>query len=279
MSRTSTQFGERRRPRRHRGGLRSSSLPASVGLVLVGCVLALTAQAQTMYKCQNANGRIEYSDRPCWSGAEVKRMAPTGGPTREDIERARMRAAAEQHRAAEQERQAAQERKAAQTLATGAGATSGASAVRDPGNGKVLTHDRSGWDRKPQGQIAADEAAREQGRERARAGAPDDGKVPTEGQGTWGQEKTLTHSRSGWDTPTRSGQVQAEADRAYRNEKARLSAPVAPSPVPSGPAVVTTCDGGGCWDTGGRRYTASGPALVRSDGKVCQKVGSTVNCN
>lgn len=204
-------------------------------LVACACAFAATAHAQTMYKCQNANGKIEYSDRPCWSGSEIKRMTPTGGPTREEIERARMRAAADQQRAVEQERQAAQARKAAQTqaLATGGDAAAGATAVRDPGN-----------------------------------------------------EKALTHSRTGWDTPTRSGQVQAGADRAYRDEKARLSAsvapkqaPVVPSPASPGPAVVTTCDAGGCWDASGRRYTSSGSSLVRNDGRVCQQVGSTLTCN
>ena len=288
MAHASTSFDAIGGPRR-RGGAAQGLPAATLALaILLGCTLALTAHAQTMYKCQNASGRIEYSDRPCWSGAEVKRMTPTGGPTQEDVECARMRAAGEQQRAAEQKRQAAQERLAGQTPApaTGAGATTGASAVRDPGNDKVLTHDRSGWDRKPQGQVAAEEAAREQGRERARAGAANAGKVSADGQGSWGQEKTLTHSRTGWDTPTRSGQVQAEADRAYRNEKARLSAPampnpaaVVPSPAAPGPAVVTTCDAGGCWDASGRRYTSSGSSLVRNDGRVCQQVGSTLTCN
>lgn len=225
------------------------------GWLLLGIVFAVTAHAQTLYKCQNASGNIEYSDRPCWSGSEVKRMTPTGGPTREDIERARMRAAADQQRAAEQKRQEAQERAKAQAPAAGAGAPSGASPGQGPGDEKVLTHDRSGGDRKLQRPIAAEEAAHEQG-------------------------------RRGWDTPTRSGQLQAEADRAYRNEKARMPAPVVPnqapivpSPVPSGPAVVTTCDAGGCWDASGRRYTSSGPLLIRNDGKACQQVGSTVTCN
>ena len=60
--------------------------------LLVACTFPVTAHAQTMYKCQNANGKIEYSDRPCWSGSEVKRMTPTGGPTQEEVERACRRA-------------------------------------------------------------------------------------------------------------------------------------------------------------------------------------------
>ncbi len=262
-------------------------VPARGAPILLACALALTANAQTMYKCQN-NGKIEYTDHPCWSGTEVKRIAPNGGPTKEDIERARMRAAAERARNETQERQAAQERKAAsgQSVAAGNDTAAGVAASRDAADEKVLTHDRSGWDRKPRGQISAEEEARQQGRERARSGAGDAGTVSKAGQGTWGSEKTLTHSPSGWNTSTRSGAVQSEADRAYRDEKARLLAPatpapsaIAPRPAPAGPSIVTTCDAGGCWDSSGQRYTTSGPSLVRSDGKVCQRVGATVQCN
>ena len=124
-------------------------------------VLALTAQAsfaQTMYKCQNAR-KVEYSDRPC-AGVEVKRLAPDGGPTPEDRARAKMRVAAEQERFAAQERQVAATRSGiANTLPD-----QGTSSAPDPDNEKVLTHSKSGWDRKTVGQIKAERAA---ARERA----------------------------------------------------------------------------------------------------------------
>jgi hypothetical protein len=59
-------------------------------LVLIALFVAATCGAQTMYKC-SVGGRVEYSDKPCEAGNEVKRLAPDGGPTREDRERALMR--------------------------------------------------------------------------------------------------------------------------------------------------------------------------------------------
>lgn len=199
--------------------------------LLLGLAVAVPAHAQTMFKCENAAGKIEYSDRPCWSGTEVKRMTPTGGPTKEEIERVRMRAAV-QEREAQQTRKAAQ----AQPVAPGANTVAGA--------------------------------------------------APKDGQGAQGTPGNPPQGASGRYPPTRSAAVQAEADRALRNDKARLLAPatpsvttVAPRPAPAGPSAVTTCDAGGCWDSSGQRYTASGPSLVRSDGRVCQQVGSTLTCN
>jgi len=65
-----------------------------VALLLVG----QAASAQVMYKCAAANGKIEYSDRPCATGVEVKRLAPDGGPSPEDVARARMRVQADREK-------------------------------------------------------------------------------------------------------------------------------------------------------------------------------------
>jgi hypothetical protein len=79
--------------------------------LFLGCLLAAGASlAQTMYRCEN-NGKVEYSDKPCLEGVEVKRLAPDGGPTAEDRARAQMRAKAEQQRREAQERADAQQRR------------------------------------------------------------------------------------------------------------------------------------------------------------------------
>jgi len=57
---------------------------------------AASAHAQTMYKCQDGN-RTVYSDRPCWSGTEVKRMTHTGAPTPEEIAKAQMKTRDQDH--------------------------------------------------------------------------------------------------------------------------------------------------------------------------------------
>ena len=59
----------------------------------------------------------------------------------------------------------------------------------------------------------------------------------------------------------------------------RKPAPVPPTiDIPSGPSVLTTCDGGGCWDNLGRRYNGTGPTLIGPTGKLCIRTGDRVEC-
>lgn len=68
--------------------------------VLALCTLAVAAGAQaqtatTLYKCKDGDHTV-YSDKPCYQGVEVKRLSGvTGGPTPEDMARARERSRAE----------------------------------------------------------------------------------------------------------------------------------------------------------------------------------------
>lgn len=79
--------------------------------LLLGCLLtAGSSFAQTMYRCESS-GRVEYSDKPCMEGVEVKRLAPDGGPTAEDRARAKMHAKAEHERLEAQERTEASQRR------------------------------------------------------------------------------------------------------------------------------------------------------------------------
>ena len=50
-----------------------------------------------------------------------------------------------------------------------------------------------------------------------------------------------------------------------------------PSPASARPAVVTTCDAGGCWDSEGRRLNRAGPVLV-GPGGPCIASGNGVQC-
>ncbi|HUR90711.1 MAG TPA: hypothetical protein VMZ74_16620 [Ramlibacter sp.] len=50
-----------------------------------------------------------------------------------------------------------------------------------------------------------------------------------------------------------------------------------PPPVYVPPAVVTTCDTTGCWDSSGRRINSQGPLLVGPRG-ACLMVGGIVQC-
>jgi len=51
------------------------------------------------------------------------------------------------------------------------------------------------------------------------------------------------------------------------------------SPFVSSITSVTSCDSGGCWDDRGDRYNGSGSTLFRSDGKICNQVGTMLSCN
>lgn len=65
--------------------------------------------------------------------------------------------------------------------------------------------------------------------------------------------------------------------------------PASPSPPPTAPpqlsptipppAPITTCDPNGCRDSSGTRYNGWGPGMIRSDGKLCQQIGNTMQCN
>jgi len=55
--------------------------------------------------------------------------------------------------------------------------------------------------------------------------------------------------------------------------------PTSPRPPAPSPAPVTSCDPGGCWDSGGQRYNGSGAVMIHGNGRVCQQVGSMMQCN
>ena len=54
------------------------------------------------------------------------------------------------------------------------------------------------------------------------------------------------------------------------------TAPLPPLAVPR-PAVITTCDSAGCWDSEGRRLNHLGPMLVGPRG-LCNLQGGIANC-
>lgn len=74
-----------------------------LGMAAAMFLLSSTAAAQTMYRCQDG-AKVIYSDRPCMAGVEVKRLAPGGGPPREEVEKARMKAKVEEEKQRQDER-------------------------------------------------------------------------------------------------------------------------------------------------------------------------------
>jgi hypothetical protein len=55
-----------------------------------------------------------------------------------------------------------------------------------------------------------------------------------------------------------------------------VSPALAPPPIER-PAVITSCDAGGCWDSNGRRLNSAGPLLIGPRG-ACVTSGLQVHC-
>lgn len=60
------------------------------------------------------------------------------------------------------------------------------------------------------------------------------------------------------------------------------STAISPAPTIHTNAMITNCDSSGCWDTKGQRYNSSGggsQTMFRSDGKICTRIGTEIQCN
>ena len=53
--------------------------------------------------------------------------------------------------------------------------------------------------------------------------------------------------------------------------------PIVPAPAIERPAVITSCDSGGCWDSNGTRLNRAGPLLIGPGGS-CVTTGLQVRC-
>lgn len=223
---------------------------------LVLLLLAPAAASQTIYKC-SVNGRTEYSGSPCYSGSELKRMAPDGGPTPEDRARARMRVQAQmaEQRKKEDDARAAVAHGAVVaefgTVRRELDNVAQPTSARD--NEKELTHDISGWDRKPRGQVRAETEALESARAPPLTGA------------AWETKRSLTHSISGWDT--KSGREQVLEVAAKERERRIIEA-----------TTIASCDPGGCVTLDGTRYNRSGSGVIGPNGNACSVAGRRLVC-
>jgi len=79
-------------------------------------------------------------------------------------------------------------------------------------------------------------------------------------------ESSITKNGSKWD---QKAEAERKArDRARHREESK-----------NHPTNITSCDNGGCWDNLGNRYNGSGQTLFRGDGKICNRVGTMLQCN
>ena len=273
----------------------------NVCLLCTALVMAPSmVHGQTMFRCSE-NGKTTYSDRPCLSGDEVKRLAPSGGPTPEDAARARMRAQADRERAA-----------AGGSAPPPSASTSGRVAPAPT----MSAYDIEKRTRELKAILASTTIDKEKRRaaedelERLQRGvgpqlSPDDQKRMRElrvGLASMDQrtraaaeaEQRAILDRN--DSPAvvaerkRSEAAAAEARAAQRAEEERLAADARAraraneksrhaTAAPPAATHITACAGGTCTDDAGNVYSGQGPITNRSDGKTCHQAGTQLICN
>ncbi len=142
---------------------------------------------------------------------------------------------------------------------------------------KDTTHDISGWDRKPRGQIREEEEAKAHALAQARAGIPYAPIARKAGQASWENESVTEHSVSGWTRKTRGQAVQDAARREYENEVDRLSTPPPVTPPPNHPPQVKS---GFARDQYNNSYNVNGTRAVnRLTGQICRiDGGNRIRC-
>lgn len=270
-----------------------------IGLISIALVTMPTLlHGQTMYRCTEG-GKTTYSDRPCSSGAEVRRIAADGGPTPEDVARARMRAQADKQRDAEARMASAQAPVAASPQPTAAMSSYEAGQrMRD----LKVTLASTTIDKEKR-RAAQDELDRLQ-RGVAQQLSPDDQKrmrdlrvgLASTNQRTRADAEARQRAiLDQYDSPAviaernRSEAAAAKAQAAQRAEEARIAAEaaasanaaMAESQRAARPAAthITGCTGATCVDNVGNVYHGQGPITHRSDGKTCHQSGATLICN
>lgn len=134
-------------------------------LLLAGCLSSGVA-AQTMYKCQ-ANGKVEYSSKPCPAGSDAKRLQADAAPSAEDqaAARDRLRRGVERQEAAEASQREAAARATAASLANARAYDRARQPA--PAPERHLVHTGKGWERMTAEERTAYESARAAQRQEA----------------------------------------------------------------------------------------------------------------
>lgn len=253
---------------------------------LIACLALTTASvsAQTMYKCQ-VNGKIEYSDKPCFNSNEVKRIAPDGGPTPEDRARALMRLNAERARFDAIEKQAWAERAAraneqmAQPSSQDIQRAESEARVANS-KAKNATRDVEGRignrrDAKAAAELTQGQADVANVRVDALKRSADGARVGSESDSPAAPAALRTKGRN----PDDQEVFDVESSKEYSRE--RVPQQASSPKVPSSPSSIKSCGSTGCSDTMGKTYMGDpgGSTFIRTDGATCQRIGALLQCN
>jgi hypothetical protein len=241
---------------------------------LTALILPVSAVAQ-VYKCKGADGKLNFSDKPC-VGAATADIVPNKWGTVSPEERleAQKRAASMQQSAdaidAEKAEASARQRQANEARERAAVASAAASQAQrndaDAMAACVRDVERRGAPQNVKAEMMA--ACRTAGAEQRATGSSSlvtDCVRNTERSGASEKEKARQIAKC------HGGDVQPEYVE-------RRPAPVAPAYAP--PGRMKSCEFGKCSDSDGNVYKARGNGrFTRSDGKPCRTQGSVIYCD
>lgn len=260
-------------------------LRSSAALALIAATVC-AATAQPMYRCSDG-GKTTYSDRPCVSGNEVKRIAADGGPTPDDVARARMRAQNDRNRHAAN----AAATPTLEEASTRAGAPSMSARDIDQRKRELKVLLASTTIERERRRAAQDELNRLERGVAQQVSAEDQARLRVlrvELAST--DQRTRDHAEAEqraildrYDSPSivanRKRTEAADRMRTEAADRMRAEAAAARRSPAGVPSTIASCDPGGCFDTNGERYIGAGTTLVDTNGKVCQRIGIELLCN
>lgn len=224
-----------------------------------------TANAQ-VFKCKGADGKTQFSDTPCKAGNNSEVVPDRAPVTKQQQYEAQQRAARLQDESAALDQSKANAQAEFQAQQQRQAAAKQAASVPEPVNDS--------------------EAISNCVKDVQRRAAPENTKAEMIAACRTAGVAQRSTGASSEDVKNCVRNVERSA--ASEKDKARQLAvchggDVQPEPVPAPkpkPTNITSCDKDGCWDNVGNRYNGrSGGPMVRSDGKVCQTVGTMLQCN
>lgn len=241
-------------------------------LITIACV-ATGANAQ-VYKCKGADGKIQFSDKPC-IGAKQTELVPDRGsyvsPEQQYEAQQRTARMRDEINAQEQEvsaanaarhaeykhEQAVSAQKSARTQAADNSADAVANCVRDV--------ERRGASQNVKAEMIA--SCRTAGSSQRATGTPSSAV----------SDCVKNVERTGASEREKARQIALCHGGDVQPEVYRPAHPVALNPAPQ--AVIKSCNGPSCSDQFGNRYTTTQGKTVRSDGKRCHQQGTRLYCD
>ena len=72
--------------------------------------------------------------------------------------------------------------------------------------------------------------------------------------------------------------VNVSSGDSYSNSNNSYSVPSS-QPMNTPPSHMTSCDGSGCWDNQGNRYSGNNGTYFQQNGRMCRDIGGQMQCN